>query len=94
MGEISQEYASGHVYFQPPTGFMMKYPCIVYKFVGTYTIHAGNKIYLSRNRYEVTCIYNDPDIEIPQKVAQMPTSKHIRHFVKNNLYHDVFTIYD
>lgn len=82
-----------HVYFQPPEGFKMVYPCIVYELEKIDVLHAGNAPYMSARRYRVTVIDRNPDSAIPGKIAMLPTCAHDRHFVSDNLHHDVFTLY-
>lgn len=84
---------SRNVYFQPPEGYKMMYPCIVYERDGIESDYAGNLPYAHRIRYSVTVIDRDPDSELPAKIAALPTSRHNSHFVNDNLHHDVFTIY-
>lgn len=84
---------SRNVYFQPPTGFQMKYPCIVYDRSKIDTRYAENVPYAHFNRYSVTVIDRDPESEIPYKIADLPKCAHDRQFVNDNLYHDVFTLY-
>ncbi len=82
-----------YVYFQPPSNVKMTYPCIVYersKITGDY---ADNSVYKNDIQYTLTAIYTDPDSDLPMKLAQIPTSRHSGHFVSDNLYHDVFTIF-
>lgn len=82
-----------HVYFQPPEGFRMSYPCIVYKREKIDTRFAGNLPYNHTNRYSVTVIDQDPESLIPGRIAEFPMCVHDRQFVSDNLYHDVFTLY-
>ena len=83
------------VYFQPPTGFLMKYPCIVYHRgeIDTRTAYANNKLYRDMKAYTVTVIDPDPDSLIPDKVQKLRYSHFTRSFTNQNLNHDVFTIY-
>ena len=71
----------------------MSYPCIVYERERIESDHANNKPYLHRKRYSVTVIDKDPESEIPDRIAAFPSCRHDRHFVNDNLYHDVFTLY-
>lgn len=84
---------SRNVYFQPPEGFKMSYPCIVYERERIESDYANNKPYLHHNRYSVTVIDRDPDSLIPDRIANFFTCRHDRHFVNDNLHHDVFTLY-
>lgn len=84
---------SRNVYFQPPEGFKMKYPCVVYERERIESDHADNKPYLHHKRYSVTVIDKDPESEIPGRIAAFPSCRHDRHFDSDNLHHDVFTLY-
>jgi len=83
---------SGNVYFQPPPSFMMSYPCVVYNRSNIRTKFADNLPYLHRKQYTLTVIDANPDSEIPDKVADLPTCIFDRHFVSDNLNQDVFNI--
>lgn len=82
-----------NVYFQPPATVKMKYPCIVYNRDNADTKFAGNLPYRYIKRYQVTVIDQDPDSEIPDKVAALPMCLFDRFFTADNLNHDVFNIY-
>lgn len=84
---------SRNVYFQPPSSIKMNYPAIVYSRDVIGNKYANNGVYLSQMRYSVTVIDKDPDSPIVGKVASLPTSKHNRHYEKDNLNHDVYTIF-
>lgn len=81
------------VYFQPPNGVHMVYPCIVYERDAVGTQHADNIPYRSTKRYMVTIVDKNPDSVIPDKVAALPTASFNRFFTADNLNHDVYTIY-
>lgn len=80
------------VYFQPPTGLMLEYPCIVYSRSNILTRHADNNPHITFDRYTVTAIYRDPDSRITKHISQIPSCRHDRAFKKDNLNHDTFTI--
>ena len=84
---------SRNVYFQPPSSIKMNYPAIVYSRDVIGNKYANNRVYLSQMRYSVTVIDKDPDSPIVGKVASLPTSKHNRHYEKDKLNHDVYTIF-
>lgn len=81
------------VYYQPPSTIRMQYPCIVYERSKIEGTHANNQVYKTDIQYTVTVIYTDPDDFLPVAVSKIPTARHSGHFVTDNLYHDVFTIY-
>ena len=82
-----------NVYFQPPANVQMQYPCIVYTRDSARTRFAGNVPYRYTKRYQVTFIGQDPDSEIPDKIAALPMCIFNRHFTANNLNHDVFSLF-
>ena len=82
-----------NVYFQPPTNVQLKYPCIIYKRDFADTKFADDKPYNHTKRYMVTVIDQDPDSEIPDKVAAMPMSLFNRFYTAENLNHDVFNVF-
>lgn len=84
---------STNSYFEPPSTVKMKYPCIVYERSKMDPVHANDSVYLLHKRYTVTVIYYDPDSLLPDMVAMLPMCEHDRHFVNDNLQHDVFTLY-
>ena len=85
--------ARKHVYFEPPEGFKMSYPCIVYGREAIDTKFASNMPYSHQKRYTVKVIDQDPESIIPDAIADLPKCSFDRHFVSDNLHHDVFTIY-
>lgn len=91
--ELCEILGSRNVYFQPPASIRMKYPAIVYKRTRPNTKHANDKLYLSKQGYQVTVIDEDPDSEIVEKMIEFPMSSFNNHFVVDNLNHDVFSIY-
>lgn len=84
--------ARKHVYFDPPEGFRMSFPCIVYRRSRIDTQYANNTPYRTAKKYEITVIDKDPDSMIPDKIAMLPRCRHDRNFVSDNLHHDVFTL--
>ena len=83
-----------NVYFQPPTGYMMRYPAIVFNRKPANKLFANDSIYFRKPCYEVTVIDTDPEGKIARKVEQLPYCSHDRHFKKDNLNHDTFTLYN
>jgi hypothetical protein len=81
------------VYFQPPTNIKLEYPCIIYKRDFAHTKFADDIPYDHKLRYAITIIDQDPDSEIPEKVAAMPMSVFNRFFTVDNLNHDVYNVY-
>lgn len=59
---------SPNVYFQPPSGYRMKYPCIVYRKNRMEKRHADNIVYNSLQEYNITVIDENPDSEIAEAI--------------------------
>lgn len=81
------------VYFQPPPTLQIEYPCIIYERDALDSKHADNYPYALTKRYMITVIDEDPDSELPIKVAQLPMSTFNRFFTADQLNHDVFSVY-
>lgn len=87
------ENSLGEVYFQPPEGFAMTYPCIVYTEAYSKTQFADNFPYGYTPRYQLTVIDENPDSEIPIKVRQLPMTAFVRSFTTANLNHKIYNTY-
>lgn len=81
------------VYYQPPESVKMEYPAIVYSRDNIVNEFADDSVYNTRHVYQVIVIDYDPDSEIVERVAKIPTARYSRHYTANNLNHDVFIIY-
>ena len=82
-----------NVYYQTPENMKLKYPCIRYTRNKIDTEHADNQPYRITKGYSLTVMYTDPDYELTDKVAILPTASLETSYKSNNLYHDVFSIY-
>lgn len=92
--ELEELLGTRNVYFQPPESKSLKYDCIVYNRSNIDGRNANNYKYTLTDRYDVTIIYRNPDSELPHKMLErFMYCSHSRHFVVDNLYHDVFTLY-
>lgn len=90
---LEETLGSRNVYFQPPNNISMRYPCIVYSRDDVDVIFADNDPYRLLTRYQVSVIDQDPDSEIPHRVASLPKCRFNRFYTSDNLNHDVFTLY-
>lgn len=84
---------SRNVYYQPPASVSMKYPAIIYSRDNIRNTFAGNRVYAQALAYSITVIDKNPDSEIVKKVSQLPMCTFDRHYVSDNLNHDVFTLF-
>lgn len=83
---------SSNVYFQPPENLKMKFPCIVYERAKLEPDFADNIPYKIDKVYYVTCIYDDPDSDLPLKIAALPMCVHQRHYKSDDMYHDQYRL--
>ena len=90
---LRQFLGNNHTYFEPPASVRMKYPCVRYSRSKIDTRFADNSPYLKRKRYELILIYEDADSDLPDELSNYLTVSHDRHYVAENLHHDVFTTY-
>ena len=87
------EMLASNVYFQPPDGLSMEYPCIVYKRDNMDVDFANDSPYRLTTRYLVTVIDRSPDSTITPLVANLPLCLYNRGYAAKNLNHDVFNLY-
>lgn len=92
LHQILKEF-SDNVYYQPPESLKLKYPCIVYTKEDVNTNYADDKTYSKSDEYLLTVIGLDPDIDIPNRLLELPYCTFDRRFTGDNLYHDVLRLY-
>jgi hypothetical protein len=85
---------SRNVYYNPPASLKMDYDAIVFSRSRIVNRYANNMPYNQSPCYEVTVITEDPDAPIISKISRLPACSHDRHFVSDNLHHNIFTLYD
>lgn len=90
---LEEILGSRNVYYQPPPSIMMRYPAIVYSRYDIENFHANNHVYAQKVAYSVTVIDKNPDSEYVKKISMLPLCSYDRHYVSDNLNHDVFTLY-
>lgn len=93
QGILEELLGSRNVYYQPPASIKMTYPAIVYTRDDIDQHYADNSPYKQTHAYMVTVIDKNPDSEIVNKVSSLPLCSYDRHYVSDNLNHDVFTLY-
>lgn len=82
-----------NVYFQPPTGTRLGYPCFVYHLDDADDIHANNRIYRRLYRYSLTYITKNPEDPMQDLINDLPYCRFDRFFTSDNLNHFVYSIY-
>lgn len=93
QAKLEELLGSRNVYYQPPSSLIMKYPAIRYENDDIDSKYANNKKYLNTNRYQITVISKEPDHEVKQKILDLPLSSFDRHYVSDNMNHDVINLY-
>lgn len=84
---------SDHVYFQPPEGYKIEYPAIIYNVAKEDFVFAGNNVQRINTRYEVKVIYKNPAEDMLTKMASLRFCSPDRSYRANGLYHDVYNVY-
>ena len=84
---------SDKVYFQPPEGFKLSYPCIVYEVDSIDTNYADDNPYRFSKCYLVTLMDRNPDSQYVERILNIQTCRTTRVFTSDRLYHYVFKIY-
>lgn len=82
---------SGHVYFQPPS--KMDFPAIRYKKAKVQNEFANNLVYSQKQYYDLTVIEKDPEKPLAGLISKFPGIQWVTGFIKDNLYHEQFTLY-
>lgn len=82
-----------NVYYQPPESLKMKYPAIRYSISDISSRHADNMKYTNFDNYEIIVIDNNPDNKVIRKILELPHSSYERHYISNNLHHDIINLY-
>lgn len=90
---LEKALGSNKVYYQPPENVKLEYPCIVYHVSNGNTNFASNLPYKFNIFYQVLFISRDPDDEIREKIAMLPTCRYDRAYKANDLNYDVFRLY-
>lgn len=84
---------SRNVYFQPPTGTKIQYPCIIYRLNNADDQHANNEIYRRLYQYSLTFITKDPDDPKRDAIDNLQYCRFTQFFTSDNLNHYVYTLY-
>lgn len=83
-----------NIYYQPPESVKLMYPCIVYQKDTGDTKYADNGNYMFTQAYQITFITKNPDNDVIDEIRNhFKYCKWGRHFVYDNLNHEVVIIY-
>lgn len=91
--KLEQLLGNRNVYFQPPTGTKLNFPCIVYNLATANDVHADDQIYRRLYRYTLIYITKDPEDPMCDKIDDLQYCAFDRIVTNDNLYHNYYTIY-
>ena len=90
---LEQLLDSKNVYYMPPESTKMRYDAIRYSKKNIRTDYASNMVYSMKDCYELIVIAKLPDHPVIKQLLALPYCSYDRHYVADNLNHDVLTIY-
>ena len=90
---LQELLGSSNVYYQPPESIKMQYDAIRYSKKTIDSKYANDRNYSMIDCYEVIVISRLPDNPVIKKLLSLPYCSYDRHYVADNLHHDVLTIY-
>ena len=93
QADLERILGSRNVYYQPPESVKINYPAMIYSCSDIDVRHANDKTYMMTRRYEIIVIDKKPDNSVIDTLLQLPLCSYDRHYVSDNLYHDVLTLY-
>lgn len=94
LGTSSLPAEKRRVYFQPPSGTNVEYPCIIYELSRTDVHPADNSKFIKYNEYHVKHLFKSLKNELKDNL--LDHFHHISHdtrFVSNSIYNDDFTLF-
>ena len=90
---LQELLGSSNVYWQPPESIKMQYDAIRYSKKTIDSKYANDRKYSMIDCYEIIVISRLPDNPVIKKLLSLPYCSYDRHYVADNLHHDVLTIY-
>lgn len=96
LTDFNYKDADKRVLYQPPESVKLIYPAIIYSRDVIQTRNANDApAYTVDTKYQLTYITKEPDDAIVYQILErVPFCRHVRHYVADNLHHDVFSIYN
>ena len=82
-----------NVYYQPPTGTKILYPCIIYDLDRPDVTFADNAPYALYDQYSLKYITRDPDDQVRNQIIMIPLCSADKPYIADNLYHHPFRLY-
>ena len=91
--KLEELLGSKNVYYQPPENLKLEYPCIRYSKNRIRSIQADDINYNNRDEYLITVIDKKPDNAVIHKILSLSMTTFDRHYISDNLNHDVIILY-
>lgn len=82
-----------NVYFDPPEGFKLRYPCIVYSFGAHYDRFADSDSYSRMKQYTLTYITKNADDPTVERLEDLKYCHLNRAYCSDGLFHYAYNIY-
>lgn len=81
-----------NVYFDPPVGTRMEYPCIRFSLADRSAIHADDKKYIKRESYTITFITRDASTapKVLDQLEEIAFCNFDRPYIADGLHHYVY----
>lgn len=91
--KLEEILGNKNVYYEPPEGYKLSYPCFVYQLEDVYRRPADNIGYSLRNRYQITLIDRVPDNPARDELLRLSYCSFDRSYKSDNLEHYIFHLY-
>ena len=93
QSKLEELLETRNVYYQPPESIKMQYDAIRYSKKNITSMYANDAKYSMRNCYELVVISKRSDSPVVERILSLPYTSYDRHYIADNLHHDVITIY-
>ena len=85
---------TSHVYYNPPTGFQLEFPCFVYEDGDPNVNYADNLKYCHFPHWKITTISRDREsADLAPLLEKFPRCSYSTSFISDNLAHRVYDFY-
>ncbi len=91
--KLEKLLGSKNVYYQPPESVTMEYPAIRYSEAKIDIEYGDNLGYSKFKAYDIVVIDKLPDNPVIEKLLDEPYSSFDRHYVSDNMNHDIIRLY-
>lgn len=93
QSKLEELLGTRNVYYQPPESLKINYPAIIYSRNDVDSRYANDLPYMLSKSYEIIVVDKKADNSVIDAILQLPYSSYDRHYVSDNLHHDVIELY-